>query len=360
MRNLNPSTDWFAFAKPRCGLSWASFFSLRFLLSGLGIFLAAAVAARAGDVALLNVSYDVTREFYQEFNAAFAAVWKRESGDRLTVRQSHGGSSKQVRSVLDGLEADVVTMNQPLDVDMLHERGQLIPKDWAARLPNRSVPYTSTILFAVRKGNPKSIRGWVDLIRGDVSVVIPNPKTSGNGRYSYLAAWGQALKQDGGSETRAREYVQALFARVPVLDSGGRGATTTFVQRGIGDVLLTFENEVELIRKEFGADAVDVVTPPVSILAESPVTWVDRNVAKHGTSVLAKAYLEHLFSTEGQELAAKHFFRPQDPAVLKLHADRFRALSLFTVTDVFGSWAAAQQTHFRDGGEFDRIYERKR
>lgn len=319
--------------------------------------LAVAPHTRADDVTLLNVSYDVTREFYKDFNAAFAAEWKGKTGQGVTVNQSHGGSSKQARSVIDGLEADVVTMNQALDIEMLHERGGLVPKDWASRLPNHSVPYNSTILFVVRRGNPKRINDWADLIKPGVSVIIPNPKTSGNGRYSYLAGWGYALKQPGGDEAMARDYVAKLFANVPVLDTGGRGATTSFAQRGIGDVLLTFENEVALIQKELGGDQLQVITPSVSILAENPVVWVDKVVTKHGTEAVARAYLEFLYTEAGQELAAKHNFRPQNPAVLARHANQFKPIQLFTVDQVVGGWQKAQQVHFTDGGTFDQLYQ---
>ena len=316
------------------------------------------ISASAKEIKLLNVSYDVTREFYQDYNVAFARYWKEKTGDVVTVNQSHGGSSKQVRSVIDGLEADVVTMNQALDIDALYSSGGLIPSNWAARLPNQSVPYSSTILFVVRKGNPKHIQNWDDLIRQDVSVIIPNPKTSGNGRYSYLAGWGYALKKSAGDEAQARAFVAKLFAQVPVLDTGGRGATTTFAERGIGDVLLTFENETALIQKQFAAAQFEVVVPPVSIRAENPVVWVDKVVQKHGTEPLARAYLEYLYSDVGQELAAQHDFRPQNPVVLARYAGRFQPLDLFTVDEVAGGWQQAQRVHFADGGIFDRIYQR--
>ena len=321
-----------------------------------GLLLAAGLV-RAAEPVLLNASYDVTREFYKEFNPAFAAHWQAQTGEKLVLNQSHGGSSKQVRSVIDGLEADVVTMNGVPDVDQL-AKAKLIPADWAARLPNQSVPYTSTILFIVRKGNPKGIKDWSDLVRPGVSVVIPNPKTSGNGRYSYLAAWIYALKQPGGSEASARDFVKQLFANVPVLDTGGRGATTTFAQRGIGDVLLTFENEVALTLRELGPDAVEAVVPSASILAENPVVWVDKVVKKKDTARQARAYLEFLYSPAAQELAAKHFFRPIDPVILAKHADRFPAIPLYSVPEVFGSWEKAQAAHFGEGGVFDQIYQK--
>jgi len=345
-------------------LSWRRFSAIlpRRLapLLALGISCAAilpAPAARAQTV-LLNASYDVTREFYKEFNPAFAAHWTAQGGEPVTINQSHGGSSKQVRSVIDGLAADVVTMNSVTDLDQLAKVG-LVPANWATRLPNQSVPSTSTILFIVRKGNPKGIKDWADLIKPGVEVVIPNPKTSGNGRYSYLAAWGFALRQPGGDEAKAREFVRRLFANVPVLDTGGRGASTTFSQRGIGDVLLTFENEVSLLIKDAGPAAVEAVVPRVSVLAENPVVWVDKVVNNKGTAKIAKAYLEYLYSPEAQELAAIHHFRPIDPVVLARHADQFPAISLFTVPEVFGSWSQAQKVHFADGGIFDQIYSIK-
>jgi sulfate transport system substrate-binding protein len=316
------------------------------------------IPAKAGEV-LLNVSYDVTREFYKEFNVSFATHWKAATGEDLKIDQSHGGSSKQARAVIEGLEADVVTMNQAPDIDILATTGQLIPADWASRLPNHSIPYTSTILFVVRKGNPKGIRDWSDLVKPGVSVVIPNPKTSGNGRYSYLAAWGYALRQPKGNEASAREFVKQLFGNVPVLDAGGRGASTTFAVHGIGDVLLTFENEVVLLQHEMGPDALVEIVPTRSIVAENPVAWVDRYVEKHGTEKVARAYLEYLYSEDGQEIAAKHHFRPTSGSVLARHASSFPRLQLFTVEDVSGSWGAAQTRHFADGGIFDQIYANK-
>jgi len=318
----------------------------------------AATQVAVADVKLLNVSYDVTREFYKDFNPAFSAWWKARGGETVVVNQSHGGSSKQARSVVDGLEADVITMNQANDIDLLAERGRLIPADWARRLPNNSAPYTSTTVFLVRKGNPRNIRDWDDLVKPGVSVIVPNPKTSGNGRYSYLAAWGYAKKK-GGSDAQAQEFVTRLFRNVPVLDAGGRGATTTFVQRGIGDVLLTFENEVFLIRKELGGDDFDAVYPSVSVLAENPVTVVDKVVDKRGTRKVAQAYLEFLYSEQGQEIAARHYFRPRDAKVLARHQATFAALQLFTVDEVFGGWKKAQAVHFADGGVFDQIYQVK-
>jgi sulfate transport system substrate-binding protein len=320
-------------------------------------WLASAGTAPAAEVKILNVSYDVTREFYQDYNQAFAAYWKKKTGDTVIINQSHGGSSEQALSVVNGLEADVVTMNQPLDIDVLHTDARLIPANWASRLPNKSVPYTSTIVFVVRKGNPKDIKNWDDLVRPDVSVVIPNPKTSGNGRYSYLAGWGYALKKSAGDEKQAREFVAKLFANVPVLDTGGRGATTTFAQDGIGDVLLTFENEAAVVQKEFPDDQLEVVLPPVSILAENPVAWVDHNVEHHHTEAVARAYLEFLYSDQGQELAAQHFFRPKNPTMLERYSTRYKPLELLTVEDIAGGWQKAQQVHFADGGIFDQIHQ---
>jgi sulfate/thiosulfate-binding protein len=325
--------------------------------SFLALVFSLATNAGAAEVKILDVSYDVTREFYQDYNKAFADYWKAKTGDSVTVSQSHGGSSKQAQSVVNGLEADVVTMNQPPDIDILNTSGGLIPANWSSRLPNKSVPYTSTIVFVVRKGNPKGIRNWDDLVQSNVSVVIPNPKTSGNGRYSYLAAWGYALKKSAGDEKRAREFVGELFANVPVLDTGGRGATTTFAGRGIGDVLLTFENEAALVQKQFPDDGLLVVLPPVSILAENPVTWVDHNVQRHHTEAVSRAYLEYLYSDAGQELAAQHFFRPRNQAILARYSTRYEPLELFTVDEVAGGWPRAQKTHFADGGVFDQIYQ---
>jgi len=321
--------------------------------------LLATVAALTTSAAeLLNASYDVTREFYKDYNAAFIAHWKAKTGEDVSVKQSHGGSSKQVRSVIDGLPADVVTMNQALDIDQLVKPG-LIPADWAKRLPNDSVPYTSTIFFIIRKGNPKNVKDWSDLIRDDVKSIIPNPKTSGNGRYSYLAGWGYALRLPGGSEATARDFVKKLFANVPVLDAGGRGATTSFAKNGIGDVLLTFENEVSLTIREFADEGFELVVPTTSILAENPVVWVDKVVKKKKTETLAKAYLEYLYSPEAQEIAAKQNFRPGDPSVFAKYSSQFPQIPLFRVADVFGSWTKAQQVHFADGGVFDQIYEKR-
>ena len=313
--------------------------------------------AHARDVTLLNASYDVTRELYKDVNAAFVATWKRRTGETATINQSHGGSSKQARAVIDGLPADVVTMNQALDIDLIAAQSGLIPSDWTSRLPNHAVPFTSTILFVVREGNPKAVHDWDDLVKPGVVPIIPNPKTSGNGRYSYLAAWVYALGKSHGDEAAARAFVGKLFKAVPVLDTGGRAATTTFAQRGIGDVLLTFENEAQLTRADFPRGGLTVVVPSVSILAESPVALVEKNAAKHGTATAAAAYLQFLFEPEAQEIGARYFFRPVDPKILAKHADRFPKLRLVSVSDL-GGWPAVQKKHFADGGAFDQIFSR--
>jgi sulfate transport system substrate-binding protein len=317
------------------------------------LFFHAPSAARA-EATLLNVSYDVTREFYEDFNAAFVQFWKGRTGETVAIKQSHGGSSKQARAVVDGLEADVVTMNQANDIDILYGLAKLVPETWAKRLPNNSAPTTSTTVFLVRKGNPKQIKDWDDLVKPGVALIVPNPKTSGNGRYSYLAAYGYALKR-GKTPKQAEAFVGQLFRNVPVLDSGGRAATTTFVQRSIGDVLLTFENEVSLIKQELGGDQFDVVYPSISILAENPVTVVDAVVDRKGTRKLAEAYLRFLYSEVGQELAIKHHFRPRSARALANHPGAFPKLQLFTVEELFGGWKKAQREHFDDGGSFDRI-----
>jgi sulfate transport system substrate-binding protein len=321
--------------------------------AALAVMLGAIGRANAAGVTLLNVSYDVSREFYKEYDALFIAHWKKTTGEDLTVNQSHGGSSKQARSVVDGLEADVITMNQANDIDVLHDRGNLIPADWAKRLPDNAAPTTSTSVILVRKGNPKAIRDWDDLGRAGVSVVIPNPKTSGNGRYTYLAAWGAALKK-GVNAAAAQALVQRIFANVPVFDGGGRAATTTFAQRAIGDALATFESEVPLILKEFGADF-EVVYPGWSILAENPVSVVDKVVDRRNTRKQAEAYLKYLWSDEGQELAAKHQLRPRSAKVLAKYPKQFPKLQLFTVDELFGGWTKAQKEHFDDGGVYDQI-----
>jgi sulfate/thiosulfate transport system substrate-binding protein len=308
------------------------------------------------EVTLLNVSYDPTRELYQDFNAAFAKHWKEKKGVEVTVRQSHGGSGKQARAVIDGLEADVVTLALAYDIDAIHANGGLLPKDWQKRLPDNSAPYTSTIVFLVRKGNPKAIKDWDDLVKPGIAVITPNPKTSGAARWSYLAAWAYARQKLGGDE-KARAFITQLFKNVPVLDSGARGATTTFVQRGIGDVLLAWENEAFLALEELGKDKVEIVVPSVSILAEPPVTVVDKFVDKHGTREVATAYLEYLYTPEGQEIAARHFYRPRLKEVAEKHKDRFPQLKMFTIEAEFGGWEKAQKEHFADGGVFDKIYQ---
>jgi sulfate transport system substrate-binding protein len=318
--------------------------------------LAFAPAASAGEVTLLNVSYDVARELYKDINPAFAAAYKKSTGTDVTIKQSHGGSSKQARAVADGLEASVVTMNQANDIDMLADRG-LVAQDWAKKFPHNAAPAYSTMVYLVRKGNPKGIKEWADLAKPGVAVIIPNPKTAGNGRYTYLAAWGSVLKK-GGNEAQARELVGKIFKNVPILDAGGRAATTTFTQRQIGDVLVTFENEVNMVRSEFG-DNFEVVYPSSSILAESPVAVVDKVVDKKGIRKEATAYLNFLYSDAGQEIIAKHFLRPRSDAVFKKYAASFKPISLFTVDEVFGGWRAAQKKHFDDGGEFDKIYSSK-
>ncbi|MFO1421287.1 MAG: sulfate ABC transporter substrate-binding protein [Candidatus Competibacteraceae bacterium] len=311
----------------------------------------------AADVTLLNVSYDPTREFYQEFNPAFAKYWKSKTGDNVTINQSHGGSGKQARAVIDGLEADVVTLALAYDIDEIHAKGGSIPKDWQQRLPNNSSPYTSTIVFLVHKGNPKNIKDWGDLVKPGISVITPNPKTSGGARWNYLAAWGYALRQNGNEAAKAREFITRLYKNVPVLDSGARGSTTTFVERGIGDVLLAWENEAFLAVEELGPDKFEIVLPSVSILAEPPVAIVDKVVDKRGTRAVARAYLDYLYGDEGQNIAGKHFYRPSDPAIAARFAHQFPKLDLFTIHDMFGGWENAQKTHFADGGVFDQIYQ---
>lgn len=306
---------------------------------------------------LLNVSYDPTREFFADYNVVFRRYWKSVSGEDLSVRQSHGGSGKQARSVIDGLSADIVTLALAYDIDEIASRGRLLPSDWQKRLPDNSAPYTSTIVFLVRKGNPKNIRDWNDLVKSGVSVITPNPKTSGGARWNYLAAWEYGRRSSGGSEEKAGDFVRRFLGNVPVLDSGARGSTTTFVQRGIGDVLVTWENEAFLARKEFGGGKFEIVTPSVSILAEPPVAVIDRVVDKNGTRKVAEAYLNHLYSDEAQELAAKHFYRPRNQSVLAKYSGTFPALELFTIDGAFGGWQQAQKRHFSDGGTFDQIYE---
>jgi sulfate transport system substrate-binding protein len=318
-----------------------------------------AATAQAKDITLLNVSYDPTRELYQDFNKAFAAHWKAKTGDHVIVKQSHGGSGKQARSVIDGLEADVVTLALAYDIDELADKARLIPADWQKRLAHNSSPYTSTIVFLVRKGNPKGIQDWGDLVKPGLSVITPNPKTSGGARWNYLAAWGYALRQPGGTEAKARDFVGALFKNVPVLDSGARGSTTTFVERGIGDVLISWENEAFLAVKELGPDKFEIVVPSVSILAEPPVTVVDKVVDKRGTREVAKAYLDYLYSPDGQRIAAENHYRPTDPKVAEKFPRQFPKIKLFTIDEAFGGWTKAQKAHFADGGVFDQIYLKK-
>ena len=327
----------------------------RALALGAALVLAAPAAAVA-QTTLLNVSYDPTRELYQEFNAAFAKHWKAKTGETVTIRQSHGGSGKQARSVIDGLEADVVTLALAYDVDALNKKGGLIPADWEKRLPNNSAPYTSTIVFLVRKGNPKQIKDWSDLAKPGVDVITPNPKTSGGARWNYLAAWAYALEQPGGSEATARDFVTRIYKNVKVLDSGARGSTTTFVERGIGDVFISWENEAFLAIKELGPQKFEIVVPSLSILAEPPVTVVDKVVDKRGTRRIATEYLQYWYTPEGQEIAARNFYRPRNPEVAAKYANQFVNVKLITINDVFGGWGKAQKTHFADGGVFDQVY----
>ncbi len=333
------------------------FFVRSAIASLFGFAILAAGASHAAEITLLNVSfsYDPTRELYQDFNAAFAKQWQAKTGDTVSVKQSHGGSGKQARAVIDGLEADVVTLALAYDVDALHDKAQLIPADWQKRLPHNASPYTSTIVFLVRKGNPKAIRDWNDLVKPDIGVITPNPKTSGGARWNYLAAWAYALKQPGGSDATAKEFVKKLYANVKVLDSGARGSTTTFVERGIGDVLLAWENEAYLAVKELGPDKFEIVTPSLSILAEPPVSIVDKFVDKHGTRKVATAYLEYLYSPEGQDIAGKNYYRPTDKKIAEKYAKQFAPVKLITIDEVFGGWQKAQKMHFADGGTFDQI-----
>nr|MBI3612058.1 sulfate ABC transporter substrate-binding protein [Nitrospirota bacterium] len=314
-------------------------------------------ALAAQEITLLNVSYDPTRELYQDFNLAFAKYWQGKKGQIVTVRQSHGGSSKQARAVIDGLGADVVTLALAYDVDAIAEKAKLLPQNWQTRLPHNSAPYTSTISFLVRRGNPKGIKDWDDLIKLGVSVITPNPKTSGSARWNYLGAWGYALKKSGGDEAKARDFIVRLYKNVPVLDSGARGATTTFVERGIGDVLINWENEILLGGKELGKDKFEIVVPPTSILAEPTVSLVDSVVDKHGTREVAQAYLEYLYSEEGQEIAARHYFRPHLASVAAKYAKQFPKVELFTLNEIVGDWQKTNKVHFADGGVFDQIYK---
>jgi len=329
----------------------------RSLLAGIAAgALALSVLPARADTTLLNVSYDPTRELYQSFNAAFAKQWKAKTGETVTIRQSHGGSGKQARSVIDGLDADVVTLALAYDIDALADHGKQIPQDWQKRLPSNASPYTSTIVFLVRKGNPKKITDWPDLAKSGVEVITPNPKTSGGARWNYLAAWAYALKQPGGNADSAKAFVKRIYANTKVLDSGARGSTTTFVERGIGDVLIAWENEAYLSVKELGPDKFEIVTPSLSILAEPPVSVVDKVVDKRGTRKVAQAYLEYLYSPEGQEIAARNFYRPRDAQVAARFAKQFAPVKLVTVDSEFGGWRVAQKTHFDDGGVFDQIY----
>jgi sulfate/thiosulfate transport system substrate-binding protein len=314
-------------------------------------------AARAAQITLLNVSYDPTRELYEAVNAQFARDWKAKTGDDVTVEQSHGGSGKQARAVIDGLEADVVTLGLAGDIDAIVDKAGLLPSNWQSRLPDNSCPYTSTIVLLVRKGNPKHIKDWDDLVKPGIAVITPNPKASGGARWNFLAAWGYALKHNGGDEAKAAAFVGALYKNVPVLDSGARGSTTTFVEREIGDVLIAWENEARMAIRQFGADRFEIVYPSVSILAEPPVAWVDKVDQRHGTAAVAKAYLEFLYTPAAQEIVAQNFFRPRDPAVGAKYASQFPSLSMLTIDKDFGGWKTAQPKFFGDGGVFDKIYQ---
>lgn len=329
----------------------------RAAFAAAAILSASATGATAAEIKLLNVSYDPTRELYQDVNAAFGAQWKAKTGDSVTINQSHGGSGAQSRAVIDGLDADVVTLGLAYDIDAIADKAQLLPGNWQTRLPENSTPYTSTIVFLVRKGNPKHIRDWSDLTRPGVQVITPNPKTSGGARWAYLAAWTYALKAPGGSADKAKAFVGQVYSHVPVLDSGARGSTTTFVERGIGDVLLDWENEAHLALKEHGSDKFEIVYPSVSILAEPPVALLDKNVDRHGTRKVAEAYLQFLYSKEGQEIEAKDFYRPRNPQILAAHSSIFPNLPLHTIDEIFGGWRKAQAMHFSDGGVFDQIYK---
>jgi sulfate transport system substrate-binding protein len=316
-----------------------------------------AIAAHAKEIKLLNVSYDPTRELYTEYNAAFAKYWQGKTGDTVTISQSHGGSGKQAQSVINGLEADVVTLALAYDIDAISQQAKLLPADWQKRLPNNSTPYTSTIVFLVRKGNPKGIKDWNDVVKPGVSVVTANPKTSGGARWAYLGAYAYALETSGHDDAKARDFITKLYKNVPVLDSGARGSTVTFAQRGIGDVLLAWENEAHLALKEFGDDKFEIVTPPLSILAEPPVSIVDKNAKRHHTTEVANEYLKYLYSDEGQEIAAKNFYRPRNQAIADKYAANFTQLKLVNVNDEFGGWTKAQKIHFADGGVFDQIFQ---
>jgi len=310
----------------------------------------------AKQITLLNVSYDPTRELYEDYNKAFALYWKEKTGDDVVINQSHGGSGKQARAVIDGLDADIVTLALAYDIDNIAEKGKLLPKNWQKRLPNNSTPYTSTIVFLVRKGNPKNIKDWDDLVRPGVSVITPNPKTSGGARWNYLAAWGYALKKFNGDEGKVKEFISALYKNVPVLDSGARGSTITFVERKIGDVAISWENEAYLAVNELGKGEFEIVVPSISILAEPPVAVVDRDTDRHGTGAVALEYLKYLYSDDGQEIAAKHYYRPRNSQIAEKYASQFQPVNLFTIDEVFGGWQNAQKTHFADKGTFDQIY----
>lgn len=312
-----------------------------------------------GPVTLLNVSYDPTRELYQEYNLAFSKYWKQKTGQEVEIQQSHGGSGSQARTVIDGNEADVVTLALAYDIDSINKNQELINKDWQKRLPNNSTPYTSTIVFLVRKDNPKNIKDWDDLVKPAIEVITPNPKTSGGARWNYLAAWGYALKKNNNNQEKAKEFVKQLFNNVPVLDSGARGATTTFVERGLGDVLIAWENEALLTINEIGKDKFEIIVPSISIIAEPPVSVVDSVVDKKGTRIIAEEYLQYLYSDEGQEIAAKNYYRPRNEAIAKKYENQFPKINLFTIDDLFGGWAKAQKEHFDDGGVFDQIYIKK-
>ena len=336
-------------------MQWRAITAVSFLAFGL-----LSPATVFAQTELLNVSYDPTRELYQDFNKAFARQWKQKTSQDLSVKQSHGGSGKQARAVIDGLDADVVTLALAYDIDEIHNKAKLIPQNWQKRLPGNSSPYTSTIVFLVRKGNPKQIRDWNDLVKPGIKVITPNPKTSGGARWNYLAAWAYALKQKGGSDATAKDFVTRLYRNVPVLDSGARGSTTTFVQRGQGDVLIAWENEAFLAVNELGRNKFEIVVPSLSILAEPPVTVVDKVVDRKGTRKLAEDYLKYLYSPEGQEIAARHYYRPFDKKVAQKYAGQFPKLKLVTIDDTFGGWGRAQKAHFSDGAIFDQIYSRAR
>jgi len=327
------------------------------LVGGLILALSAVTFAQDAPVTLLNVSYDPTRELYQDYNAAFAKYWKAKTGQTVTVQQSHGGSSKQARAVIDGLEADVVTLALAYDIDAISEKAKLLPANWQSRLPNNSSPYTSTVIFLVQKGNPKNIKDWDDLVKPGISVITPNPKTSGGGRWDYVAAWGYAFLKSGRDEAKAKAYIAQLYKNVPVLDSGARGSTTTFVERGIGDVLIAWENEVLLGAKDLGQDKFEIVVPSVSVLCEPTVSIVDKVVDKKGTRAVAQAYLEYLYSPEGQEIAAKRYYRPRSEAVAKKYASQFPKVKLFALAEIIGNWQKTNKIHFADGGVFDQVYQ---